>query len=224
MHIIGLTGGIAMGKSHVARIFGRFGVPVFDADAAVHALFRERGGLPLSIDARFPGVLDARGAVDRSALGQRVLGDDQALADLEGLVHPAVGEAQRRFLNLAARAGEDAVVLDIPLLLETGGDGHCDLVIVVEANSVLQRARALARPGMTEAKLAAITKKQMPAHEKRRRADVIIPSGYDRGATVQAVARVLETLPGLEARAWNARWKRGRPTCVKSCSTPKPRA
>jgi len=208
MLVIGLTGGIAMGKSHAARAFRLFGVPVFDADASVHALFRQPPTLPVRIERRFPGVIDGHGDVDRQKLGARVLGDAVALRDLEGLVHPAVREVQCAFMQAAGRAGERVVVLDVPLLFESDGGRRCDLVAVVEAHPWLQRQRALARPGMTAARLDAILAKQMPAAEKRRRADFVIPSGYDRGATVAAVSDVLAATLDWPHKAWPARWLR----------------
>ncbi|MCB2054156.1 MAG: dephospho-CoA kinase [Geminicoccaceae bacterium] len=206
MHVIGLTGSIAMGKSHVGRTFRRFGVPVFDSDAAVHALFAPSAALPRAIEAAFGGVIDAEGGVDRGKLGARVIGDPAALARLEALVHPAVRAAQHGFLALASRNRMAAVVLDVPLLFETDGARRCDLVAVVDAPRFLQRARALARPGMTKARLDAILAQQLPAADKRRRADVVIASGYDRGATVEAVAALLRRLPGWPAKAWPDRW------------------
>ena len=204
--VIGLTGGIAMGKSHAAALFRRFGVPVFDADAAVHALFRPPSKLPLQIERRFPSVLDTGGGVDRRRLGAAVFENATALRDLEGIVHPAVFESQLAFMRTAARSGIAAVVLDIPLLFENGGERRCDLVIVVEANPWLQRQRAMARSGMTASRLDAILAKQMPAPEKRRRADFVLHSGYDRGASVAAIRDLLRRIDGWPERAWPDRW------------------
>jgi dephospho-CoA kinase len=206
--VIGLTGGIATGKSRAARLFRGFGVPVFDADRAVHALFAAGSPIVALVEAAFPGTRAASGAIDRRALGARVLGDRVALRRLESIVHPAVRAAERRFLARLARSGFGMAVLDIPLLLETGGERLVDCVVVVDVRADIQATRALARPGMTAAKLAAIRRAQLPGPAKRRRADFVLPSGYDRGASARAVAAILERLDGWPRRAWPQAWLR----------------
>ncbi len=184
MIVVGLTGSIGMGKSTVAAMFRRLRVPVFDADAAVHALQAPGGAALPAIAAAFPGVV-AGGVLDRQALGAAVFGDGAALGRLEGIVHPLVAAARAGFLRRHRRAA--AVVLDIPLLFEAGGADACDLVAVVSAPAAVQRARVLARPGMTPAKLAAILARQVPDAIKRSRADVVIPTGGTRARTFRAV-------------------------------------
>ena len=206
IQVVGLTGSIAMGKSYTARMFRRFGVPVFDSDAEVHALFASNGPLPKRIDTEFPGVLDEQGHVDRRRLAGHVLDNPAALARLEGLVHPHVKAAQYEFLGQASRRGFQRAVLDIPLLYETGSEQRFDVVLVVACSTSLQRSRALARPGMTAEKFDAILKKQMPAAEKIRRADRVIRSGYDRGYTVREIAAVLDWLDTQPASAWPRNW------------------
>ncbi|MCB1991252.1 MAG: dephospho-CoA kinase [Geminicoccaceae bacterium] len=205
--VIGLTGGIAMGKSRVARLLQGFGVPVFDADAAVHALLRAGSPVVGAVEAAFPGVGDDAGGIDRKALGARVFGDLPALRRLEAILHPAVRAAERRFLGRLARQRFAMAALDIPLLLETGAERLCDCVVVVDAGPELQAARALARPWMSRARLAAIRAQQMPSAEKQKRADFVLRSGYDRGASAAAVAALLDRLETWPRRAWPARWK-----------------
>ncbi|MBC7432814.1 MAG: dephospho-CoA kinase [Rubritepida sp.] len=190
MQLIGLTGGIGMGKSTAARSFRRAGVRVFDADAAVHAL-QARGGRGVApIGAAFPGTV-AAGVVDREALRRAVLGQPEALRRLEGIIHPLVRAMQRRFLARARRDRQRLVVLDIPLLFETRTGREFDLVIVVSAPARVQRRRVLARPGMTEARLAAILARQVPDAEKRRRADVVVRTGISRHHADRAIRRVI---------------------------------
>lgn len=208
MLLLGLTGSIAMGKSHAVRLFRAQDVPVFDADAAVHGLFRPAGAAVAPILAAFPGVSDPAGGIDRTLLSRRVLGDRAAFLRLEGIVHPLVRAGQRQFLERMCRDGRWLVVLDIPLLFETGGERRVDRVAVVSAHPMLQRQRALARFGMTAERLQAILAKQVPDAVKRRRADFVIPSGFDRGQTMAAVAGVLERLRHLPARAWPDAWLR----------------
>jgi dephospho-CoA kinase len=180
-----------MGKSTVAAMFRRLKVPVFDADAVVHAL-QAPGGVALpAIAAAFPGVVVV-GVLDRAALGAAVFGDDAALNRLQAIVHPLVGAARARFLRRHRRA--PVVVLDIPLLFESGGAALCDLVAVVSAPASVQRARVLTRPGMTETKLDAILARQLPDADKRARADVVIPTGGSLLATRRAVAKLVTTL------------------------------
>ncbi|WP_043340952.1 dephospho-CoA kinase [Belnapia moabensis] len=195
MKIVGLTGSIGMGKSTAANTFRRLQVPVFDADAAVHAL-QSRGGRAVApIGAAFPGTV-RDGRVDREALRHAVLGKDEALTRLERIVHPLVRDAERRFLAAARRRAEPLVVLDIPLLFETREEGRCDLVVVVSAPAAVQRIRVLRRPGMTEARLAAIRARQMPDREKRRRADLVVETGLSRHAAQRAIRALVREIRG----------------------------
>lgn len=197
MITIGLTGSIGMGKSTVAAMFVAEGVPVFDADAAVHALQGPGGRLVPAIEAAFPGTTGPAG-IDRATLGPAVLGDDAAMRALEGIVHPAVAEERAAFL--AAHMGAPLVVFDIPLLFETGGDARVDRVVVVSADPQVQRARVLARPGMTPAKLDAILARQTPDADKRARADFVIPTDVPLDETRAAVHRVIACIASSEGR------------------------
>ena len=192
---VGLTGSIGMGKSTVAAMFADAGVPVFDADAAVHALQGPGGALLPAIEAAFPGTTGADG-VDRSALGAAVFGDDAAMRRLEAIVHPAVGTARAAFL--AAHADASIVVFDVPLLFETGGDRAVDRIVVVSADPDTQRARVLARPGMTPARLAAILARQTPDAEKRARADIVIATDRSLAQTRAAVHAAIACLAPTE--------------------------
>lgn len=178
--LLGLTGSIGMGKSAVASMFRAEAVPVFDADAAVHRLQGPQGACVPAIEARFPGTTGPAG-VDRAVLGGRVLGRPDELAALEAIMHPAVAQERRRFLRLHRR--RPLVVLDIPLLFEKGGARHVDAVAVVSAPAEVQRERVLARAGMTPEKFAAILRLQVPDAVKRRRADLIIPTGCAKSVT-----------------------------------------
>lgn len=194
MVIVGLTGGIAMGKSTAAGIFHSFDVPVWDADAEVHRLFRPGGAAVAPVAAAFEDVRDQVGGIDRVALGRRVLGDANALTRLENIVHPLVRLGEQRFLAFWRRHGCRLVVLDIPLLFETGAERRMDAVAVVSAPAHVQAQRVLRRPGMTPERLTSIRSRQMPDHEKRRRADFVLPSGLGRRATVLAVAALVSRL------------------------------
>lgn len=198
MIVLGLTGGIGMGKSNAAGMFRRLGLPVFDADAAVHQL-QGRGGRAVGpIGVAFPGTVQD-GRVVREALRSAVLGKPEAIRRLEHIIHPMVREEERRFLARVRRAGRRAVVLDIPLLFETGGRRRIDSVVVVSAPAALQRTRVLARRNMTPERLAAIRALQMPDAEKRRRADVVIRTGLSRHETQRAIRRLVERLRAGEA-------------------------
>lgn len=188
--VLGLTGSIGMGKSATAQMFRRLKVPVFDSDAAVHAMLGPGGAAVSAVEAAFPGVTGPQG-VDRQALGARVFGDDPAKARLEAILHPRVFAEQRRFLATARARRVPLAVLDVPLLFETGGERRVDKVAVVSAPAWLQRQRVLARPGMTEAKFQAILAAQIPDAEKRRRADYIIPTGRGFRPALQAVRRIV---------------------------------
>ncbi|MFM9827686.1 MAG: dephospho-CoA kinase [Sphingomonas sp.] len=191
MITLGLTGSIGMGKSTVAAMFRAAGVPVFDADAAVHALQGPGGALLPAIEAAFPRTTGPQG-VDRQALGARVFEDAAAMRRLEDIVHPAVAEARLAFFAEHARA--PIVVVDVPLLFETGGDVHVDKVVVVSAPEPVQRARVLARPGQNETRLAQILARQTPDAEKRARADYVIDTGVAPEATRAAVHALLSCL------------------------------
>lgn len=191
MIVIGLTGSIGMGKSTVANMFRRFGVPVFDADAEVHRLQGRGGALVSAIEHAFPGTTGPDG-VDRQALGKKVLGNRQALKKLEGLVHPAVAKARQDFLR--KHRFRPLVVVDVPLLFETGGEGSVDVVAVVSAPTHVQRARVLGRTGMTEDRLDAILRLQVPDAEKRRRADFVIPTGTNKARTSHLVRKLIAAL------------------------------
>jgi dephospho-CoA kinase len=195
MFVLGLTGSLGMGKSTTAGFFAELGVPVHDADAAVHRLYKAEA-VPL-IEAAFPGTT-AEGAVDRDKLAKRVLDDPAAIKKLEGIVHPLVRAAEEQFLAEAARKNTRVAVLDIPLLFETGGDRRCDAVVVVSAPEDIQRNRIFDRPGMTEQKFAGIVANQMPDAEKRRRADFVVDTskGFDvaRAQVREILARVV-TMP-----------------------------
>ena len=196
MFVIGLTGSIAMGKTTTARLFADEGVPVHDADAAVHKLYEGRAaGL---IEQAFPGATKD-GKVDRAALGQRVLGDAPALQRLEAIVHPLVREAEMQFLKEAAAKGAPVVVLDIPLLFETGGESRVDATVVVSAPHEMQRARVLER-GVSLERLEALLARQMPDAEKRRRADFVVDSGQGIEHARAQVRQILAAVAKMPAR------------------------
>jgi len=201
MYVLGLTGSIGMGKSAAARMFRRLGVPVYDADAAVHRLLAKGGAAVARVEAAFAGVV-RDGAVDRRALGARVFGRPEELRKLERILHPMVALAQRRFLARAARARRPLVVLDVPLLFETGGEARTDAIAVVSAPYRLQRARVLARPGMTEDKFAAVRRQQTPDPIKRQRADFIIPTGLGFRNSLRRVAEIVTICSKREGRIW----------------------
>jgi dephospho-CoA kinase len=197
MFVLGLTGSLGMGKSATAKMFAEEGVPVHDADAAVHDLY-EGAAAPL-IEAAFPGTTTA-GKVDRDKLAQRVLGDSAALEKLETIVHPLVRRAEQAFLNEATRKGACVAVLDIPLLFETGSEGRCDAVVVVSAPPEIQRARAFERPGMTKQKFAAILAKQMPDADKRARADFVVDTSKGFNAARAQVRDILTRIATMPKR------------------------
>jgi dephospho-CoA kinase len=188
---IALTGSIGMGKSTVARMFAAAGLPVFDADAVVRQLQTDDPQVISAIANRFPGTV-TRGVLDREALAARVLGQPENLAALEALVHPAVHDARARFL--LDNQSQPALLFDIPLLFETGGEDAFDKVVVVSAPARTQRQRVLTRPGMTEAKLDAILARQIPDKEKRKRADFVIDTGGDLSTTEAQVRKILTCL------------------------------
>ena len=188
---IALTGSIGMGKSTVAKMFERAGIPVFDADAVVRQLQGPGGALVERIGARFPGTVE--GAVlDRGKLAKAVLANADEIAALEAIVHPAVREARQDFIEQNRAA--PALIFEIPLLFETEGEGEFDKVIVVSAPATIQRERVLGREGMNEAKFAAMLARQMPDSEKRRRADFVIDTGADLSTTERQVRDILACL------------------------------
>lgn len=193
MKILGLTGGIGMGKSTASATFRRLRVPVFDADAAVHALQAPGGRAVAPIGAAFPGTV-RDGRVEREALRRAVLGDPAALRRLERIVHPLVRDAERRARAAARRRGDRLLVLDIPLLFETGGERRCDLVVVVSAPAAVQRARVLRRRDMSPARLAAILARQLPDAEKRRRADRVVQTGLSKHHAQRAIRRLVQEM------------------------------
>jgi len=190
VRVIGLTGGIGMGKSFVARLFQRHGVPVHDADLAVHALLGPGGAAVAAVARVFPDVR-MENRIDRAALGRKVFGNAPALQALERILHPAVRRSQQDFLRGCRRAGKSMAVLDVPLLLETNNAAGADTILVVSAPATVQAARVLRRPGMTAARLAAIRARQMPDAEKRRRADAVIATGLSRHHALAQLRRLL---------------------------------
>ena len=194
MFVLGLTGSIAMGKSTTARLFAEAGVPVYDADATVHRLYE--GDAAPAIEAAFPGTTRG-GKVDRAALGQRMVGDAEALRFLESIVHPLVGRVREQFLADAEATGAKVAVLDIPLLFETGGESRVDAVVVVSAPADLQRARMLER-GLPPDRLEALLARQMPDAEKRRRADFVVDTSQGiepARAQVRAILAAVAKMP-----------------------------
>ena len=199
--IVGLTGSIGMGKSTAARMLRQMGVPVYDADANVHAV-QAKGGVALpAIEAAFPGVVKD-GVLDRQALGARVFGNKDALRKLEAIVHPLVGHRQRAFLKRAARRGAKLVVLDIPLLFEGAGERRVDATLVVSAPAFLQRQRVMARPGMSAERFEGILRQQVPDALKRRKATIVIPTGLGLAPTRRALAKAVTNLKERRGRFW----------------------
>ncbi len=197
MIVLGLTGSIGMGKSTTARMFRDAGVPVHDSDETVHRLYAGKAaGL---IEKRFPGVVHD-GVVDREKLAKAVLGQPDALKDLERIVHPLVRADADAFLERHRQEGARLALLDIPLLFETGGEDRVDRILVVTAPAGVQRERVLARPGMTEEKFEAILSRQVPDAEKRRRADYIIDTGQGMDAARRRVAEIVDELTGGKPR------------------------
>ncbi|MER9653252.1 dephospho-CoA kinase [Mesorhizobium sp. M0152] len=194
MIVLGLTGSIGMGKSTTAKMFAEAGVPVHDSDETVHRLYAGKAA-PL-VEEAFPGTT-TDGVVDRAKLGARVFGDAAALKKLEAIIHPLVRADAEAFLAKHRNAGESITVLDIPLLFETGGRGRVDKVVVVTAPAEIQRQRVLARPGMTEEKLASILAKQVPDAEKRRQADFVIDTGQGLDAARAQVEAIIRQMTGV---------------------------
>jgi dephospho-CoA kinase len=193
---VGLTGSIGMGKSTTAQMFREAGAPVLDSDQIVHDLYR--GAAVAPIEAAFPGVT-VDGAIDRGRLAARVLNDAAAMKTLEDIVHPLVWAARDAFLREEEEKGTRIVVYDVPLLFETGADKTVDAIVVVSAPEDVQKARVLARPGMTEEKLAAILAKQIPDAEKRARADFVVHTEKGLNSAREEVRSILDALAGKAA-------------------------
>ncbi|MGO4287763.1 dephospho-CoA kinase [Bosea sp. TAB14] len=195
--VLGLTGSIGMGKSTTAGLFVKQGVPLHDADAAVHRLHRGRAVAPIA--AAFPGTV-VDGVVDRARLGAAVLGKPEALKRLEAIIHPLVREEEEAFLARCRAEGAGLAVIDVPLLLETGGEGRCDAVLVVTAPAEVQRERVLSRSGMTAEKFAAILSRQMPDAEKRRHAHFLVDTSRGLMAAERQVRSILTALAARPGR------------------------
>jgi len=192
--VLGLTGSIGMGKSTAAAMLRRLGVPLFDADLVVHGLLAPSGAAVSAVSAAFPGVETEAGGIDRVLLGQRVFTNPAALRPLEEILHPMVAAEEKRFLARSRARRVALVVLDIPLLFETGAERRCDYVLVVSAPALVQRQRVMRRPGMTEIRLAAILRKQVPDRRKRQRADFVVPTGAGRGVTLRRLKAIVRLL------------------------------
>ena len=216
MRIVGLTGSIGMGKSAAADYLRFLGVPVYDADAAVHAVYARGGAAVGAVGAVWPGAV-RDGAIDRAALSALIAADPSVLLRLEGIVHPIVRQRQERFLMAASQRRAPLIALDIPLLFETGGEGRCDAVLVVSAPAFVQRARVLARPEMTAEKLALMLARQMPDAEKCARADFVIPSHRGWRAMLDSLRRAVCRTRERPARHWppNPRMAAPRPTGMR---------
>jgi dephospho-CoA kinase len=192
--ILGLTGSIGMGKSTAAAMLRRLGVPLFDADAEVHRLLGRGGAAVREVEAAFPGVRGEAGHIDRQHLAQRVFGHPEELRRLEGILHPMVRAAERRFVAQARARHEPLIVLDIPLLFETRGTGRCDYVLVVSAPARLQRGRVMRRRGMTARRFGEIIGAQLPDSEKRRCADFVVLTALSKAATFRRLHAIVEEL------------------------------
>jgi dephospho-CoA kinase len=199
MIVLGLTGSIAMGKSTAASMFRRLGVPVYDADRVVHRLLAKGGAAVAAIEAAFPGVVQ-NDAVDRKRLATEVFADAEALRRLEGILHPLVEHERRRFLRIARCYGRPLVVLDIPLLFETGSDKTCDAVAVVSAPASVQYARLRRRRGMSPERIAMTLRRQMPDAEKRRRADFVIATGLGKAQTFSSIRTIVAKMLSTQRR------------------------
>jgi dephospho-CoA kinase len=190
---VGLTGSIGMGKSETAKMFAQLGVPVYDADAAVHRLYQKGGAAVAAIEAAFPGTMKD-GAVDRAELSKHVTGIHEATQKLQAIVYPLMADERRKFLADADRNGADIVVFDIPLLFETKGEANMDAIVVVSAPSHLQRERVLARPGMTAEKFDYLHSRQMPDEEKRAKAHFVVVTDKGLGHAFDQVKMILAVL------------------------------
>lgn len=208
MIVVGLTGSIGMGKTTAAKALKRLGIPVHDADRAVHQLLAMNGAAVAPVSKAFSGAVPGllkNGAIDREALGRLVFEDKQALRELEAVLHPLVRQSEERFLKRMASYRKQLVVLDIPLLFETGGENRCDATILVTAPPFLQEMRALKRPGMTRQRFQSIRTRQLPEWQKRQRADFIVMTGRDHGRTLHQLRRAVRLIAENDSR-----WKAGR--------------
>ncbi|MFT3722703.1 MAG: dephospho-CoA kinase [Hyphomonadaceae bacterium] len=215
---LALTGSIGMGKSATAAMFAARGIPVYDADAAVHAAYAPGGEAVAPIEWAFPGVIGADGGIDRAKLRARVAKNPEAMKKLEGIVHPIIAHANRAFLEKAEADKADIIVLDIPLLFETGGEKRVDVIAVVTAPPDVQKQRVMARGQMTEAEFEAILARQVPDSSKRERADFVINTGL---GFPYAEAQVDEIIEALRTRIRQAAEQQAE-ECAKSSSTQKP--
>jgi len=197
MIVLGLTGSIGMGKSTTAKLFAEAGVPVYDADAAVHRLYE--GEAAPAIAAAFPGTTE-NGKVDRVRLSARVVHDPAAIKKLEAIVHPMLGASRQKFLDDARRSGAPVAVIDVPLLFETGGEKRVDAVVVVTTTAELQRNRILARPNMTEEKLLAILERQMPDAEKRKRAHFVVDTSHGLDPVRARIRDILDQAAKMQSK------------------------
>ena len=200
MLLVGLTGSIGMGKSKSAELFEAEGLPVYDADASVHALYEKGGAAVAPLSEHFPEAIKD-GAVDRTILGKLVLHDGEMLQKLESIVHPLAGKMQKDFLETQEAAGKKAVILDIPLLLEKKAEGLVDVVVVVSTTPEMQKQRVLKRPGMTEEKFRYILSKQMPDAEKREKADFVVDSTISVADAHSQIRDIISRLDDIPARA-----------------------
>lgn len=207
MLILGLTGSIGMGKSWGSQCFRHFGIRVHDADACVHHVTGPGGTVVKDVDAAFPGVLTAQGGVDRQKLGAQVLNNDAKLQKLEAILHPQVRADQKRFLARASRDGKPLVVLDIPLLFETGARSRVDAVVVMSAPERIQRQRVLHRPGMTEEKFEAILERQTPDTLKRQLAHFVVSTGGPKGEALRQIGNIAKVAKSWPSAAWSPHWK-----------------
>ncbi len=198
MLVLGLTGSLGMGKSTAAAMFARTGIPVFDADHFVHAIYAPGGAAVAAVEAAFPGVT-VDGAIDRVRLGQRVVGDSVAFARLESIVHPLVREAADAFRATSAAGGHHIALLDMPLLFEIGLDNRADAIVVVSTTYQRQRERVLQRPGMTAERFEALVARQMPDAEKRSRAHFIIDTGGTHADAERQIGALLRAVAGMAA-------------------------
>jgi len=194
MIVLGLTGSIGMGKSTASAMFRSLGVPVFDSDAAVHKVMAAGGAAVSRIEETFPGTKAADGGVDRQKLGAAVFGNPVELRKLEGIVHPLVRRQQVKFRQRAKAARTPLIVIDVPLLFETGGERNCDATCVVSAPGFVQAQRVLARPGMTPDKFRDILNQQVPDAQKRRRADFVVPMGAGKNFALRRVQEIVRRL------------------------------
>jgi dephospho-CoA kinase len=198
LKIIALTGSIGMGKTTTSAMFKDLGVPVWDADGAVHRLYASGGAAVAPVGAAFPEALTKEGAIDRDILGRAVLGNSDKLLTLEAIVHPLVGQDRAKFVADAQAQKSSMTVVDVPLLYETSGEKFVDKVIVVSCHPDLQRARVMARPGMSEAKFASILARQIPDAQKRARADFMITTDESLDSTREQVAKIYQQIMVLE--------------------------